>query len=261
MPDAAWAVFRIAPKLIPGEDRTPGFDTSYGISTPHQRFAFARLSGPYLTGSASLHSRNNSKITVVLSATAASTLSDACLASSSACRLGRLGGAALQLQLVDLDGQVTHFLGQALGGLVPEIRENILSLTQQDVCRPGIARMAAHDVEGLRGRLEGVAPLSHIRRELGVPLESRFCASVSRAVAVSEAAAAAAAASFFVSRSARSAASRSSYPSYAFFIQSLSSPRDASRAGRQGASSAQSLCTAATSSPFAASHAVLAGPI
>src|SRR5271165_1969859 len=51
MPDAAWAVFRITPKLIPGEDRTPGFDTSYGISTPHQRFAFARLSGPYLTGS------------------------------------------------------------------------------------------------------------------------------------------------------------------------------------------------------------------
>jgi hypothetical protein len=50
MPDAARAVFRTAPELVPGENHTPGFDIVYGISTRHQRFAFARLSGPYLTG-------------------------------------------------------------------------------------------------------------------------------------------------------------------------------------------------------------------
>ena len=43
MPDAAWAVFRTAPNLVPGEDRTPGFDIAYGISTRHQRFAHARF--------------------------------------------------------------------------------------------------------------------------------------------------------------------------------------------------------------------------
>lgn len=51
MPDAARAGFRGTPELIPGEDRTPGFDIAYGISTLHRRFALARLSGPYLTGS------------------------------------------------------------------------------------------------------------------------------------------------------------------------------------------------------------------
>jgi len=51
MPDAARAGFRATPELIPGEDSTPGFDITYGISTRHRRFAFARLSGPYLTGS------------------------------------------------------------------------------------------------------------------------------------------------------------------------------------------------------------------
>jgi hypothetical protein len=37
--------------LIPEARRTSGFDITAGISTRHQRFAFARLSGPYLTGS------------------------------------------------------------------------------------------------------------------------------------------------------------------------------------------------------------------
>jgi len=51
MPDAARADFRITPELIPEARRTPGFDIILGISTRHQRFAFARLSGSYLTGS------------------------------------------------------------------------------------------------------------------------------------------------------------------------------------------------------------------
>jgi hypothetical protein len=51
VPDAAWAVFRTAPELIPGTRRPPGFDIAYGISTLHQRFACARLSGSHLTGS------------------------------------------------------------------------------------------------------------------------------------------------------------------------------------------------------------------
>jgi len=51
MPDAARAGFRATPELIPGEDRTPGFDIAYGISTLHRRFAFARLSQPCLPGS------------------------------------------------------------------------------------------------------------------------------------------------------------------------------------------------------------------
>jgi hypothetical protein len=41
----------VPPELIAGTRRTPGFDIFLGISTPHQRFAFARLSGSYLTGS------------------------------------------------------------------------------------------------------------------------------------------------------------------------------------------------------------------
>ena len=51
MPDVARAVFRTAPELIPGARRPPGFDIVYGISTLHQRFACARLSGSHLTGS------------------------------------------------------------------------------------------------------------------------------------------------------------------------------------------------------------------
>ena len=51
MPDVARAVFRTAPELIPGAGRPPGFDITFGISTRHQRFACARLSGSHLTGS------------------------------------------------------------------------------------------------------------------------------------------------------------------------------------------------------------------
>ena len=51
MPDAARAAFRPTPELIPEARRTSGFDITSGISTRHQRFAFVRLSGPYLTGS------------------------------------------------------------------------------------------------------------------------------------------------------------------------------------------------------------------
>src|SRR5580693_1486291 len=40
MPDAARAVFRTAPELIPGARRPPGFDITYGISTFHQRFVW-----------------------------------------------------------------------------------------------------------------------------------------------------------------------------------------------------------------------------
>ena len=50
MPDVARAVFRTAPELIPEAGRPSGFDITFGISTRHQRFAFARLSGSYLTG-------------------------------------------------------------------------------------------------------------------------------------------------------------------------------------------------------------------
>ena len=50
MPDVARAAFRTAPELIPGPRRLPGFDITFGISTRHQRFAFARLSGSHLTG-------------------------------------------------------------------------------------------------------------------------------------------------------------------------------------------------------------------
>ena len=40
-----------SPRTDPGElDDPPGFDIIFGISTRHQRFAFARLSGSYLTG-------------------------------------------------------------------------------------------------------------------------------------------------------------------------------------------------------------------
>src|SRR5215207_4041656 len=50
MPDVARAVFRTAPELIPEAGRPSGFDIIFGISTRHQQFAFARLSGSYLTG-------------------------------------------------------------------------------------------------------------------------------------------------------------------------------------------------------------------
>src|ERR1700722_15980294 len=42
MPGAARPGFRATAALIRGEDRTPGFDIAYGISTRHRRFALAR---------------------------------------------------------------------------------------------------------------------------------------------------------------------------------------------------------------------------
>ena len=50
MPDVARAAFRTTPELVPGDGRTPGFDITSGISTRHQRFACARLSGTHLMG-------------------------------------------------------------------------------------------------------------------------------------------------------------------------------------------------------------------
>ena len=58
VPDAARAVFRTAPELIPGAGRPPGFDIAYGISTLPRRFACARLSRPCLPGSSSRRFRN-----------------------------------------------------------------------------------------------------------------------------------------------------------------------------------------------------------
>ena len=51
VPDAARAAFRTAPELVPEARCTSGFDVISGISTRHQRFARARLSGPHLTES------------------------------------------------------------------------------------------------------------------------------------------------------------------------------------------------------------------
>jgi len=51
MPGVARAGFRTTPELVPRDGCTLGFDIIIGISTRHQRFAFARLSGPHLTGS------------------------------------------------------------------------------------------------------------------------------------------------------------------------------------------------------------------
>ena len=51
MPDAARAAIRPPPRLVPGQRLLPGFDIVDTLSTRHQRFAFARLSEPHLTGS------------------------------------------------------------------------------------------------------------------------------------------------------------------------------------------------------------------
>ncbi|CBJ89868.1 transposase (fragment) [Xenorhabdus nematophila ATCC 19061] len=51
MPDAAQAVNRLPPALIPQERLHHGFDIIYTLSTPHQRFTFVRLFDPYLIGS------------------------------------------------------------------------------------------------------------------------------------------------------------------------------------------------------------------
>ena len=51
MPDAAPAVNRLPPVLIPRERLHRGFDIIYTLSTVHQRFTFVRLFDPYLIGS------------------------------------------------------------------------------------------------------------------------------------------------------------------------------------------------------------------
>ena len=50
-PDAARAGLQVSALAGPGVTTTPGFDIDCTISAVHRRFAFARLSGPYLTGS------------------------------------------------------------------------------------------------------------------------------------------------------------------------------------------------------------------
>ena len=51
MPDAARAVSRFSPGLIPGQRLAPGFDIVPTLSTRHQRFTHVRLPVPYLTRS------------------------------------------------------------------------------------------------------------------------------------------------------------------------------------------------------------------
>jgi hypothetical protein len=50
-PDAVWAGLQDSAQTLPGVTPAPGFDIVDTVSTSHQRFAFARLSGSYLTGS------------------------------------------------------------------------------------------------------------------------------------------------------------------------------------------------------------------
>jgi len=50
-PDAARAGLQDSAHACPGATTIPGFDIVCTVSTFHRRFAFARLSGPYLTGS------------------------------------------------------------------------------------------------------------------------------------------------------------------------------------------------------------------
>jgi hypothetical protein len=50
-PDAARAGLQVSALACPGTTTIPGFDIDYTFSAVHRRFAFARLSGPYLTGS------------------------------------------------------------------------------------------------------------------------------------------------------------------------------------------------------------------
>ena len=50
-PDAARAGLQVSVIACPGVTIAPGFDINCAISAVHRRFAFARLSGPYLTGS------------------------------------------------------------------------------------------------------------------------------------------------------------------------------------------------------------------
>jgi hypothetical protein len=50
-PDAAWAGLQDSAHAYPGVTTSSGFDIDDTLSAVHRRFAFARLSGPYLTGS------------------------------------------------------------------------------------------------------------------------------------------------------------------------------------------------------------------
>jgi hypothetical protein len=50
-PDAARAGLQDSAVACPGATTASGFDINYTLSAVHRRFAFARLSGPYLTGS------------------------------------------------------------------------------------------------------------------------------------------------------------------------------------------------------------------
>jgi len=50
-PGAAQAGLQGSARADPRATTTPGFDTVDTISAGHQRFAYARLSGPHLTGS------------------------------------------------------------------------------------------------------------------------------------------------------------------------------------------------------------------
>ncbi|MEN3141359.1 hypothetical protein ABDF71_25935 [Ochrobactrum sp. WV_118_8] len=50
-PDAVWAGLQGTAHTHPGMTTTPGSDINHTLSAVHRRFAFARLSGSYLTGS------------------------------------------------------------------------------------------------------------------------------------------------------------------------------------------------------------------
>ena len=52
-PDAARAGLQVSALAYPGATTASGFDIDYTLSAVHRRFAFARLSGPYLTESCS----------------------------------------------------------------------------------------------------------------------------------------------------------------------------------------------------------------
>jgi hypothetical protein len=54
MPDAGWPAIGPSANLVPEKSHFPGFDIISTLSTRHQWFACARLSGPYLTGQARL---------------------------------------------------------------------------------------------------------------------------------------------------------------------------------------------------------------
>jgi hypothetical protein len=69
MPDASRAAFSSPSALIPGDDRNPGFDLAYGISTRHRRISLAGLSRPYLTGFDPALRRNAVESNVLMSMT------------------------------------------------------------------------------------------------------------------------------------------------------------------------------------------------